>query len=82
MHDYTQLRFELDGHVATLTLDAPPVNALTRTLNDELTLALDRISELDEIRAVVLTGAGRVFCAGADLKGPVSYTHLTLPTKA
>ena len=72
MHDYTQLRFELDGHVATLTLDAPPVNALTRTLNDELTLALDRISELDEIRAVVLTGAGRVFCAGADLKGRAS----------
>jgi enoyl-CoA hydratase len=45
------------------------VNALTRTLNDELTLALDRISELDDVRAVVLTGAGKVFCAGADLKG-------------
>lgn len=50
-------------------MNALPVNALTRTLNDELTLALDRISELDEIRAVILTGAGKVFCAGADLKG-------------
>ncbi len=69
MDDLTQLRYRVDGHVATLTLDVPPVNALTRTLNDELTLALDRISELDEIRAVVLTGAGKVFCAGADLKG-------------
>lgn len=69
MHDLTQLKVALDGHVAVLTLDAPPVNALTRTLNDELTLALDRISELDEVRAVVLTGAGKVFCAGADLKG-------------
>ena len=69
MHDLTQLRVEIDGHVATLTMDSPPVNALTRTLNDELTLALDRISELDEIRAVILTGAGKVFCAGADLKG-------------
>lgn len=72
MEDLTQLRYELDGHVATLTLDAPPVNALTRVLNDELTLALDRISEMDEIRVVVLTGAGKVFCAGADLKGRAS----------
>lgn len=69
MQDLTQLQVSMADHIATLTLDAPPVNALTRTLNDELTLALDRISELDEIRAVVLTGAGKVFCAGADLKG-------------
>jgi enoyl-CoA hydratase len=69
MNDLTQLRVNIADHVAVLTLDAPPVNALTRTLNDELTLALDRISELDEVRVVVLTGAGKVFCAGADLKG-------------
>ena len=50
-------------------MNAPPVNALTRVLNDELTLALDRISEIDDVRAVVLTGEGKVFCAGADLKG-------------
>ncbi len=72
MDDLTQLIYELNGHVATLTMNSPPVNALTRTLNDELTLALDRISEMDEIRAVVLTGAGKVFCAGADLKGRAS----------
>ena len=69
MNDLTQLQYHLEGFVATLTMNAPPVNALTRTLNDELTLALDRISEMDEVRAVVLTGAGKVFCAGADLKG-------------
>ena len=69
MNDLTQLGYQLDGFVATLTLNAPPVNALTRTLNDELTLALDRISEMDSVRAVILTGAGKVFCAGADLKG-------------
>jgi enoyl-CoA hydratase/carnithine racemase len=69
MNDLTQLGYQLTGHVALLTLNAPPVNALTRTLNDELVLALDRISEMDEVRAVVLTGAGKVFCAGADLKG-------------
>jgi enoyl-CoA hydratase len=42
---------------------------LTRTLNDELIEALDIISETDEVRAVVLTGEGKTFCAGADLKG-------------
>ena len=69
MEDLTQLKVVIADHVATLTMNAPPVNALTRTLNDELILALDRISELDEVRVVVLTGAGKVFCAGADLKG-------------
>ena len=71
MDDLTQLRVDIAEHIAVLTMDAPPVNALTRTLNDELTLALDRLSELDEVRVVVLTGAGKVFCAGADLKGRV-----------
>lgn len=69
MFDYTQLTVSVADHVAVLTMNAPPVNALTRILNDELTNALDVISELDDIRAVVLTGAGKVFCAGADLKG-------------
>ncbi len=69
MDDLTQLKVGIAAHVALLTMDAPPVNALTRVLNDELTLALDRLSEMDEIRAVVLTAAGKVFCAGADLKG-------------
>jgi len=69
MDDLTQVKVKADGHVATVTMDNPPVNALSRTMNDELTLALDRISETDEIRVVVLTAAGKVFCAGADLKG-------------
>jgi enoyl-CoA hydratase/carnithine racemase len=69
MDDLTQLKVDIDGHIASLTMNNPPVNALSRILNDELTLALDRISETDDIRVVVLTGAGKVFCAGADLKG-------------
>jgi enoyl-CoA hydratase len=69
MDDLTQLEVSIAGHVATLTMNNPPVNALSRVLNDELTLALDRLSEMDEVRVVILTGAGKVFCAGADLKG-------------
>jgi len=69
MDNFTELKVAISGHVATLTLASPPVNALTRVLNDELTLALDMISEREDIRCVVLTGDGKVFCAGADLKG-------------
>jgi enoyl-CoA hydratase len=69
MNDLKELKVHISEYVATLTMDSPPVNALTRVLNDELTLALDRISEMDDVRVVVLTGAGKVFCAGADLKG-------------
>lgn len=65
----TQLGFEMDGHVAILRMNFAPVNALSRTLSDEMTRALDFISETDAVRAVVLTGEGKVFCAGADLKG-------------
>ncbi len=69
MDDFIQLKVVIENHIATLTIDNPPVNALTRVLNDELTIALDRISDLDNVRVVILTGEGKVFCAGADLKG-------------
>lgn len=69
MDNYSQLTVVVDGNVAIVTLNNPPVNALSRILNDELTNSLDVISESEDIRAVVLTGAGKVFCAGADLKG-------------
>jgi enoyl-CoA hydratase len=69
MDDLIQLKVVIADHVATLTMNAPPVNALTRVLSDELTLVLDRISEMDDVRVVILTGEGKVFCAGADLKG-------------
>jgi enoyl-CoA hydratase/carnithine racemase len=69
MQDLTQVMVEIANHVAIVTMNAPPVNALTRVMNDELTLACDRISEMDEVRAVILTGHGKAFCAGADLKG-------------
>ncbi|MDM0085378.1 enoyl-CoA hydratase/isomerase family protein [Variovorax sp. J31P179] len=65
----TQLNVAVSDGVALIELNCPPVNVLSRTLSDELTATLDLISELDEIRSVVLTGAGKVFCAGADMKG-------------
>lgn len=75
MNSLTQLNVTIEDLVATVSLNAPPVNALTRTLNDELTAAMDILSELEEVRAVVLTGTGKVFCAGADLKGRAAATR-------
>lgn len=54
--------------VATLTLDRPPRNAMDRQLVDELAAALDAVREDEAVGAVVLTGAGKAFCAGGDLK--------------
>ena len=73
MNEFKELRVEIDGHVAVVTLDSPPVNALTRELNEEMLVAFDRLAETDEVRAIVLTGAGKCFCAGADLKGRAKY---------
>jgi enoyl-CoA hydratase len=69
MQPPTCLHTVVQDRVAVLTLDAPPVNALTRALNDALIATLDQLAETDDVQVIVLTGAGRVFCAGADLKG-------------
>jgi 2-(1,2-epoxy-1,2-dihydrophenyl)acetyl-CoA isomerase len=62
------LRIEVDGPVATLTLDRPEaLNALTVPVKVALRESLESIAEDRAIRAVILTGAGRAFCAGQDL---------------
>lgn len=62
------VRVEIDGMVALVTLDRAPVNALNRSTRYELIEIFDEISQRDDIRCAVLTGAGKTFCAGADLK--------------
>ena len=62
------LRVEIDGPVATLTLDRPEsLNALTVPVKVALREALESIASDRAVRAVILTGAGRAFCAGQDL---------------
>jgi len=62
------LRMEVADGVALVTLDRPPVNALNRQMRREIVATFDAIAEREDIRCVVLTAAGKVFCAGADLK--------------
>ena len=58
------------GGVRVLTLDRPPANAEDETLLTDLAAALDAARSDDAVRAVVLTGAGRFFCGGFDLRAP------------
>lgn len=63
------VRYEVADGVATITLDRPDaLNALTVELKVELLEAVRRASADDDVRAVLLTGAGRAFCVGQDLK--------------
>jgi 2-(1,2-epoxy-1,2-dihydrophenyl)acetyl-CoA isomerase len=66
---FTTLRYEVAEAIATITLDRPEaLNALTVPMKTELLAALRAIARDPAVRAVILTGAGRAFCAGQDLK--------------
>ncbi len=65
---YSTLSWQIDDRVLTLTLNRPAqLNAFTTTMADELVDAYTRASADDAVGAVVVTGAGRAFCAGMDL---------------
>jgi enoyl-CoA hydratase/carnithine racemase len=71
------LGFALEDGVATLTLDRPEkLNAFSGAMGKALAAAYRRCDEDDEIRAVVLTGAGRAFCAGADMSDAANTFRL------
>jgi enoyl-CoA hydratase/carnithine racemase len=66
---FTEIRYELADQVLTITLDRPQrLNAYTQTMQRELIEAFDRADAEDDVRAILVTGAGRGFCAGADLE--------------
>jgi enoyl-CoA hydratase/carnithine racemase len=58
----------IEAGVAVVTLDNPPVNALSRTVLEELDRIIAELDLKDEVGAVVITGAGRMFAAGADIE--------------
>jgi enoyl-CoA hydratase/carnithine racemase len=68
MTGYTTVDYTVADGILTLTLDRPDqLNAFTVTMADELEHAFDRAGIDDDVRAVVVTGRGRAFCAGMDL---------------
>ena len=66
--EYTQITYEVADRIATITLHRPDqLNAFTGTMMREVIDAFDRVDADDDVRVVIVTGAGRGFCAGADL---------------
>ena len=66
--EYTQIVYEVADNIATITLNRPDkLNAFTGTMMYEMIDAFDQVDADDDVRAVIVTGAGRGFCAGADL---------------
>ena len=65
---YEQIRVEVKDAILTLTLNRPDkLNAFTGTMMHEVIDVFTKVNTDDDVRAVVVTGAGRAFCAGADL---------------
>lgn len=81
--DYEAIILERRGNVAVLTLNRPErLNAISPALRREVEAAVASVKTDDEARALVVTGAGRGFCAGADLlgSGPVATGRVPEPT--
>jgi len=78
-----EILYAVSGRVATITLNRPDkLNAWTRTMEQEVRQAMQEAADDDQVRAIVLTGAGRGFCAGADmslLQGVVEHGLHPLP---
>lgn len=69
-YKFSTIEVEIDGHILTATMNRPDqLNAVNGALHEDLEHLFARVSEDDEVDVVILTGAGRAFCAGGDVKG-------------
>ena len=85
MTDRQYIKLAVEEHIAVLTIDHPPANALDVTTLTELDSAIDELSKDSNVKAVIITGAGQfAFCAGADInvinsiKGPDDALRMVL----
>lgn len=79
MNEYNAVLYEKTNGVAIITMNRPEaLNAFNASLRNDLLAAIRTADADHEIRAVLLTGAGRAFCVGADLKEPYNPPHETI----
>ena len=80
---YEQIKCDLDGPLMIVTLNRPDkLNAYTGLMGAEIADAFERADADDAVRAVIVTGAGRAFCAGADVSGGANeLRHLRQPRR-
>jgi enoyl-CoA hydratase/carnithine racemase len=70
-----RVRFELDGHVATITYDRPDaLNAIDGQMRTDLNAAFSRFRDDEDAWVAIVTGAGRAFCVGADMRNGAGAT--------
>jgi len=68
MSEYQYIKVSIEDRIATLTIDRPPVNAFNSQVVNELDAAFDEVYNNDEVKAIIITGAGQLaFVAGADI---------------
>lgn len=67
MPDYETLSLQVADHVATVTINRPPVNAQNNRFREEIAEVIDALGDRSDVRAIILTGEGKAFSAGADL---------------
>lgn len=68
MKDWKFHKVEVADHIATVTVDRPPVNAQNRQLREEGTEVFDELGDRSDVRVIILTATGKYFSAGADIK--------------
>ncbi|HEY9417270.1 MAG TPA: enoyl-CoA hydratase/isomerase family protein [Pseudonocardia sp.] len=69
-YKFSTIEVEIDEHILTATMNRPDqLNAVNGALHEDLEHLFARVAEDDEVDVVILTGAGRAFCAGGDVKG-------------
>ena len=80
---YEQIKYEVQDNILTITLNRPDkMNAFTHVMMDELISAFDAADADDNVRAIIVTGAGRAFCAGADLsEGGKTFDRAARPDR-
>ena len=69
------VRLEVEGGIGTIRLDRPPMNALSRQVQEEIRAAALEASERRDVRAVIVYGGEKVFAAGADVKEMAGWTY-------
>ncbi len=67
MPDYETLSLQVADHVAIVTINRPPVNAQNNRFREEIAEVIDAMGDRSDVRAIILTGEGKAFSAGADL---------------
>jgi len=67
MAEYQYVKVSIEDRIATITIDHPPANAFNRQVVEELDSAFDEVTGNKEVKAIIITGAGQFFIAGADI---------------